>query len=253
FALLNREEKEKVIETVVKAVGSKVPVLAGVSDPSTRNAVENAKAAERLGADYVVATAPYYYRPQPKGIYEHFKTIADSSALPLVIYNIPANTVNDVSLPLLEKLAEHPNIVGLKFTTHDMPAYVDALIALKSSKFSVMMGTDSLIYSALEFGSDGVVSGLANAVPAECSAIYRAVSSGDHKSGLAEQTKILPLAQAMFLGNFPAAVKEMVRLKGFKPGPVRPPLSQLSAEDAKSVLEAFRKVYPEGPLIAKQG
>ncbi|MCL5788741.1 MAG: 4-hydroxy-tetrahydrodipicolinate synthase [Candidatus Marsarchaeota archaeon] len=242
FALLNPVEKQRVIEAAVEAAGGRVPVLAGISDPSTMSVIENAKIAARLGADYVVATAPYYYRPKPEGIYLHFKSIADSSPLPLVIYNIPSNTFNEIPLEVLQRLSDHPNILGMKYTTRDMPSYIEAL-ALRSSKFSVMMGTDSLIYSALELGSDGVVSGLANAAPAECETIFKAVSSRDLERGMREQMKILPLAEAMFIGNFPAAVKEMVNLLGFRVGPVRPPLSPLTERERNTVAEAVKKVY----------
>jgi len=192
-----------------------------------------------LGADYVVATPPYYYSASPEGVFDHYKTISESVSIPVVMYHIPSNTHTELPLVWLKRLAELPNLVGMKYTTRDFPSYLEALFELKNEKFSVMMGTDTLIYFALEAGSDGVVSGLGNVAPAECVEIYNKVRTNKHNEAWKIQRRIMPVAQAMFVGDFPAAVKEMLALRGFKAGPVRPPLTKLTQHQRATIRAAM--------------
>jgi 4-hydroxy-tetrahydrodipicolinate synthase len=239
FALLSAEEREEVIRVTAETVKHRVPVLAGVSDPGTKNVVRFAKKAEDSGADYIVATPPYYYSVSPEGVFDHYKTVSESVSVPVVMYHIPSNTHTEIPLDWLKRIAELPNLAGMKYTTRDFPSYLEALFELKSEKFSVMMGTDVLIHSTLEAGSDGVVSGLGNVAPGECTEIYNKIREGKSREAWEIQKRIMPAAQAMFIGDFPAAVKEMVSLRGFSVGPVRPPLAELTQQQKATIRAAM--------------
>jgi 4-hydroxy-tetrahydrodipicolinate synthase/2-dehydro-3-deoxy-phosphogluconate/2-dehydro-3-deoxy-6-phosphogalactonate aldolase len=248
FALLNEEEKESLIREAVSASAGKVPVLAGVSDPGTRNAVANAKLAEKLGADFVVATPPYYYKVSDEGILSHFRALCSSVSIPVLMYHIPSNTGNDVSVKYLKRISNLDNMAGIKYTTRDFPAYLEVLHATQSSSFSVFMGTDMLIYSALVAGSDGVVTGLANVAPDECVRIHERIKAGDLASAWKIQESVFPVAQAMFVGDFPAAVKGMMAVRGNPSGPVRPPLARLTASQENTL----RKAVSDSGLLPKR-
>lgn len=238
FALLSHAEREEVIRTVVEAAGGRVPVIAGVSDPGTKNTVENAVRAERLGVDAVIATAPYYYHVSPEGVFEHFRTISRSVSIPVMVYNIPSYTHTTIPVATLKRIAELDNVVGMKFTTTDFQDFLEALYETRSDKFSVMIGSDSMIFQAVQAGADGAVTGLANVAPRECVEIYTRVVSGDVKGALEVQRRVYPLARAMGIGDFPAALKEAARILGYDYGVVRPPLRPLSEEQSRAVKEA---------------
>ncbi|PSO00291.1 4-hydroxy-tetrahydrodipicolinate synthase [Candidatus Marsarchaeota G2 archaeon BE_D] len=239
FALLNQDERAEVIQTVVHQANGRVPVIAGVSDAGTRNAVENALKAERLGADAVIATPPYYYHVSPQGLFEHFKLIADSVSIPVMVYNIPSYTHTEIPIHTLKRIAQLDRLVGMKYTTTDFQSFLEALYELKSDKFSVMIGSDSMIFQAIQAGGDGAVTGLANIAPKECVQIYSQLKAGNTDTALRIQKEIFPLAQAMGIGDFPAALKEMANMLGLKAGPVRRPLQPLNQEQRQIVRNAL--------------
>lgn len=247
FALLSQAEREEVVRTVVEAAGGRVPVIAGVSDPGTRNAVENALKAEKLGADAVIATAPYYYHVSAEGVFEHFRTLSRSVSVPVMVYNIPSYTHTAIPLGTLKRIAELDGVVGMKFTTTDFHEFLEALYETRSDKFSVMIGSDSMIFQAVEAGADGAVTGLANVAPKECVEIYGRLRSGDARGALEVQRRVFPLARAMGVGDFPAALKEAMRIVGFDAGGVRAPLRPLSEDERKIVKRAVEESGVAGP------
>jgi len=239
FALLNPDERVEVIKAVVHQAGGRVPVIAGVSDAGTRNAVDNAIKAEKLGADGVIATPPYYYQVSPEGVYEHYRMIADSVSIPVMVYNIPSYTHVEIPIRILKRIAQLDRLVGMKYTTTDFQSFLEALYEVRSDKFSVMIGSDSMIFQAVQAGGDGAVTGLANIAPRECVQIYSHLKAGDADSALSIQKKLFPLAQAMGIGDFPAALKEMANMLGLKAGPVRRPLQPLNQEQRQIVRNAL--------------
>lgn len=240
FALLTQAEREAVLRTVVEAAGGRVPVIAGVSEAGTRPAVENAVKAEKIGVDAVIATAPYYYHASQEGVFEHFRLLSRSVSIPVMVYNIPSYTHTEIGLDTLKRIAELDNVVGMKFTTTDFQAFLDALYETKSEKFSVMIGSDTMIFQAVQAGADGAITGLANVAPKECVEIYVRLKSGDAAGALDVQKRIFPLARAVGLGDFPAALKEAANMLGFEAGPVRPPLRPLGERERELVRRALQ-------------
>jgi 4-hydroxy-tetrahydrodipicolinate synthase len=241
FALLSRDERLKVIESVVDGVEGRVPVYAGVSDPSTDNAIDYAKAAKDFGANGVVATSPYYFKTNDEGILTHFTSIAEEADIPLIIYNIPSNTYQPVSISVAEKLAEHDLIIGMKYTTNDLHSFQNYVRAI-GGKISMLIGADSLFYSALELGAVGGVLGGANVAPSIFADIYNAYVRGDKDASMEFQRRILPIVDLMELGTFPSSLKEAMAVIGRPLGGVRRPLTNLSASDSVKVTESLRSV-----------
>ncbi len=236
FAFLDRGERKRVVELVVASAGSRVPVLAGVSDPSPNNAIAFARDAADAGADGVVATPPYYYKVSDEGLFMHFKTIGDSISLPLVIYNIPEWTHSFVPLSVVSRLAEEKLIVGMKYTEYNMLNLMSYLRAV-GNKIAVFTGSDAMAYSCLEAGGAGAVISISNIAPRAASSIYDLVAKGRLKEALAVQMSLMPVVEAAGIGYFPAGLKEAMKVAGFAVGEVRSPQTPLNREEKRKVKE----------------
>ena len=234
FALLTREERRRVIGVVVDRAASRVPVLAGVSDPSPLNAISYAKDAADTGADGVVATPPYYYRVGEDGLYEHFRTIHESIRLPLVLYNIPEWTHNFVPLSVVSRLAEERTIVGMKYTEYNMLNLANFIRAV-GGKIAVFTGSDAMTYACLEGGGSGAVISISNIAPRTSSSIYDLVVAGRLRDALRAQQALMPVVEAAGVGYFPAGLKEAMKAAGFPVGDVRGPQTRLSEGEKRRV------------------
>ena len=234
FALLDREERRRVISTVVDRANSRVPVLAGICDPSPRNAISFAKDAADAGADGVVATPPYYYRVGEDGLYTHFKTIHESVSLPLVLYNIPEWTHNFVPVSVVSKLARENVVIGMKYTEYNFLNLLRFIEAVGSS-ISVLTGSDAMTYSCLEAGGSGAVISVANIMPREASSIFDLFRQGKLEEARKVQESILPAIEAAGIGYFPAGLKEAMSIAGFSVGTVREPQTPLTEGEKETV------------------
>ena len=234
FALLDRDERKRMVEAVVDRAGSRVPVLAGVSDPSPKNAVMFAKDAADAGADGVVATTPYYYRVGDDGLYSHFRIIHDSVSLPLVLYNIPEWTHNFVPVPVVARLAEEGVVVGMKYTEYNFFNLVRFIEAV-GKKISVFTGSDAMTYSCLEAGGSGAVISVSNIAPRAAASISDLFREGRPEEARKAQKAILPAIEAAGVGYFPAGLKEAMRAAGFPVGAVREPQTPLTGPERERV------------------
>lgn len=241
FALLSPTERREVLSTIVEEVNGRVPVLAGVFDPGTRNVVSYAKDAVDVGVDLIVVTTPYFFRSSEEGIYTHFDTISREVDKPIVIYHIPSATGHSISLELASKLSEIDRVVGMKYTSNDFSTFVGFVRTL-GDKISILTGVDSLIYSSLDAGGAGAVVGCSNVFPREAVRIYELYRKGDLRSAREIQLRILPFINVMFTGTFPAALKEASRMLGMDLGPVRKPLTPLTENEREMVSKALEKV-----------
>src|SRR5256712_3278721 len=171
FALLQREERKALVNVVVDQANSRVPVVAGVSDPSIENVVQLSSDAKEAGADGVIATPPYYFTTTDEGHYHHFKTISETIDLPLLIYNIPEWTHSFVTPETVQRLADEKLVVGMKYTEYN---FLNLIRFLKTSgsKIAIFAGSDALAYSNLEFGGAGAIIGSANVAPRVASKIF---------------------------------------------------------------------------------
>ena len=240
FALLDREERKRVVEVVVDRASSRVPVLAGVCDPSPRNVIAFAKDAAEAGADGVVATPPYYYRLGEDGLYTHFKMIHESISLPLVLYNIPEWTHNFVPPSVVSRLASEKVVVGMKYTEYNFLNLV-RFIKTAGDKISVLTGSDAMTYSCLEAGGSGAVISVSNILPKEASSIFDLFREGKLDDAKRNQDSILPAVEAAGTGYFPAGLKEAMKIAGFPVGEVRKPQTPLTEGEREIVRALLRK------------
>ena len=234
FALLDREERRRVVEAVVDRANSRVPVLAGVCDPAVRNVVSFAKDAQDAGADGVVATPPYYFRLDEEGLYAHFKMIHESVSLPLVLYNIPEWTHNFVPVSVVSRLAGEGAIVGMKYTEYNFYNLVRFIEAV-GDRMAVLTGSDAMTCSCLEAGGTGAVISVSNILPKEASSIFDLFNQGKLEDARRVQRSILPAIEAAGLGYFPAGLKEAMKVAGFPVGEVRRPQTPLTESERETV------------------
>src|SRR5713101_1213875 len=186
FALLQRGERKVLVDVVVDQADRRVPVVAGVSDPSIENVVKLSSDAKEAGADGVVATPPYYFTTTDEGHYHHFKTISETIDLPLLIYNIPEWTHSFVTPETVQRLADEKLVVGMKYTEYN---FLNLVRFLKTSqaKISIFTGSDAMAYSNLECGGSGGILGSANVAPEIASKILDHYKKGDLKTARESQ------------------------------------------------------------------
>ncbi len=239
FALLSREERKALVGAVVDQADGRVPVVAGVSDPSIESVVQLSSDSKEAGADAVIATPPYYFTTTDEGHYHHFKTISEAIDLPLMIYNIPEWTHSFVTPETVQRLAEEKLVVGMKYTEYN---FLNLLRFLKTSgtKIAIFAGSDAMAYSNLEFGGSGAIIGSANVAPKVASEIFDDYKKGDLEGARESQEKLLPIIMALGVGKYPAALKEAMSLIGMPVGPLKEPLQQLSIDEKKMVAGLLR-------------
>ncbi len=240
FALLQRAERKALVETVVDQANSRVPVVAGVSDPSIQNVLQLSSDAKDAGADGVIATPPYYFTTTDEGHYLHFKTISEAIDLPLMIYNIPEWTRSFVTPETVQRLADDKLVVGMKYTENNLLNLI-RFLKRSRSKISIFAGSDALAYSNLEFGGSGAIMGSANVAPRIASEIFDNHRKGNLAGAKAAQEKLLPIIDAFAVGKYPAALKEAMSLIGMPVGPLKEPLTALSTSEKKIVLGLLRQ------------
>jgi 4-hydroxy-tetrahydrodipicolinate synthase len=208
FPMLSDLERNEVIEAVVDQSNGRVPVIAGVSAPSTELAKKYAKEAVNIGADAIVATGPYYFTTHKEGLFNHFQKLIEAVDLPLLIYNIPAfvgyNIDADIVLQLVDR--NPGRVAGAKVTTYDMSILLSYLQKLRDTT-SILTGADALILTALGEGAAGAVIGIANVVPRVCSEMYNDFNNGRLGNAKRTEKRLYPLTQSIGLGDFPSALK----------------------------------------------
>lgn len=235
---LSHAEHKHVVELAVKTAKGRVPVVAGAGSNSTAEAVGLARHAEQVGADAVLVVTPYYNKPTQEGLYQHFKAIADSTALPVFIYNIPARSVVDMSVETMARLAEIRNIAGVKDATANLtrPLHTGRACGAGFVQFS---GEDHTAVAFLASGGHGCISVTANIAPGLCAQVQNAWRQGDVKTAIEIQQRLVPLHDVMFCETSPGPVKYAASLLGFGANHVRLPLvpvAAASAEKIKSVM-----------------
>lgn len=211
---LNEAEHLRVVEVVVNAAAGRVPVFAGCTHNATSEAVARAKKlANVAGLTGLLTANPYYNRPGQEGQYQHFRAIAESVNLPMLLYNIPSRTGVNLEPATVLRLAEIPNIIGVKESSGNL-AQITELIAQAPHDFKVFSGDDGITLPVLALGGAGLVSVASNAIPAQMAQMVRAALTGDWSTARAINAKYLRLMQAHFLEPSPAPVKAVVALMG---------------------------------------
>jgi 4-hydroxy-tetrahydrodipicolinate synthase len=241
FYALDEYEKQTVIATAVKHVGKRVPVFAGTGAESTREAVRLTKMAEREGADGVSVITPYFISPTQQEIYDHYRRVAESTSLPVILYNNPSTCGGlKIDVDTVGRLAQIPNILGIKDSSGDLQN-TNEYVRVVPSRFSVMQGRDTLIYPSLLFGARGAVPASANVAPGLAVEIFEAFQRGDHASAKAAQLRLNPIRLSLNLGTAPGGVKAALDLIGMSLGPSRSPIAPLSPEKWEKMRAALRQ------------
>jgi 4-hydroxy-tetrahydrodipicolinate synthase len=234
FFALDESEKQAIIAETVALSAKRVPVIAGTGAETTREAIRLTKMAEREGADAVAVITPYFISPSQQEMYDHFRRIAESTRLPVLLYVNPSMTGGvKLDVDTVARLSEIGNIAGMKDSTGDLAVLIDIIKAAKPG-FLVFQGRDTLIEPALQNGAVGAVPSMANIAPQLAVAIYEAHRRGDHVAAKAAQSRFSQLKQAI-VGTAPGAVKVAMSLAGVPVGPSRSPIGVWSAEQKKAM------------------
>jgi len=238
-ATLTFEEHEQVIEAAVDVVNGRVPVLAGTGSNNTAEAVRFTKAARDLGADGALVISPYYNKPNRSGLIKHFSALADLD-IPIVLYNVPGRTGQNLLPDLVVELADKPNIVGIKEASGNLEQVSRILEDTQDKDFEVLSGDDALTLPILALGGRGVISVAANIEPALMVGMYEAMKKGDLEEARRIHYRLAPLFRAMFIDTNPIPVKKAAELRGMAAGPVRLPLDELDAAKTEKLAEVLR-------------
>jgi 4-hydroxy-tetrahydrodipicolinate synthase len=240
FYALDEAEKQSVIATAVAHVNKRVPVFAGTGAETTREVIRLTKMAEREGADGVSIITPYFVMPTQQEIFDHYRRIAEATALPVILYNNPA-TCGGVKIDpeTVARLAEIPNIRAIKDSSGDLQNTIEC-IRMVPKTFSVLMGRDTMIFSALQMGAKGAVPATGNIAPALLAEIYNTFVRGDVAASQAAQARLHPLRMALTLCTAPGGVKAALDMLNLSIGPCRSPVSGLAPEKKPKMLAALQ-------------
>ena len=240
-ATLSHEEHERVIEICIDQAKGRVPVLAGAGSNNTSEAVRLARFAKKAGADGALLITPYYNKPTQEGLYLHFKAIAETVDLPLVLYNVPGRTGCNMLPPVLSRLArDFSNIVGVKEATGDMVQSSEILESCPAG-FSVLSGDDLTALPLMALGGKGVISVTSNLVPGRVAAMCNAFAEGDPAGAARLHHDLFPLHQAMFMESNPIPAKTALALMGRMESEMRLPLCPMSESGKTRLIEVLRR------------
>ena len=231
---LSQEEKCMIFRHAKKYCGSGCTILAGTGSNSTRYAMELSRAAEECGADGLLVVSPYYNKATPEGLYTHYRAIAAAVNIPLILYNVPSRTGVDIPVSVYAKLAEIPNIAGVKEASTDITK-VSRILAACPDSFAVWSGNDDMTVPVISLGGSGVISVTSNVFPEQVQAMVHTALSGDFRSARKAQLDLIPLTDLLFCEVNPIPVKAAMKMLGYDCGNCRLPLTQLLPENEKKL------------------
>jgi len=226
---LSDDEKLCIFRHAKEYCGTGCTILAGTGSNATRHAMELSQAAEESGADGLLVVSPYYNKATPDGLYSHYRAIAASVHIPLIIYNVPGRTGVDIPVSVYQKLSRIPNIAGVKEASTDITK-VGRIIAACGDTFAVWSGNDDMTVPVISLGGCGVISVSSNIVPEKMQAMTHAALAGNFRSAAAMQLELIPLTDLLFCEVNPIPVKAAMRLLGYDCGNCRMPLTPLLPE-----------------------
>ncbi|MFP4473552.1 MAG: 4-hydroxy-tetrahydrodipicolinate synthase [Candidatus Omnitrophota bacterium] len=236
---LSHEEHERVIDLCIEAADKRVPVMAGTGSNSTEEAVQLTRHAAEAGADAALVVTPYYNKPTQEGLYRHFKAVADSVDIPIILYNIPGRTSRNIEPETMARLAaDCQNIIGVKEAAGSL-AQMQAIKMICPDDFLLFSGDDALTLPLLSIGGVGVVSVVANIVPQDVAALIKAFNDGDITEAQKRHYRLLPLVKAMFVETNPAPVKEAMEMLDICSGDVRLPMCRITDASRRQLRQAL--------------
>ncbi|MDI9442091.1 MAG: 4-hydroxy-tetrahydrodipicolinate synthase [Bacillota bacterium] len=238
---LSFDEKAKLFAEVTDALGGQIEIIAGTGSNCTQDSITLTKAAESAGVDGIMLVAPYYNKPSQEGLYQHFRAVAESTSLPVMLYNVPGRTNSNILPETVARLAEIENIVAIKEASGSLDQ-VSLLKTMVPEDFLIYSGDDSLTLPILAVGGAGVVSVVSHLVGREIKAMIDAFLQGRTEDALEIHLKLMPLFKAMFLTTNPVPVKRALEYVGFETGPLRLPLVDLTEAEAQRIKDVLFKL-----------
>ncbi len=244
---LDEDEEQRIIDVVMEEVrafekerGVKVPVVLGAGSNNTCDAVRYTERAKKAGADAALVVTPYYNKPSSEGIFRHFEAVS-RIGIPILVYNIAGRTGKNIDTPTLSRIADLPNIAGVKEASGSISQMTDVIDTIKSKHpdFAVLSGDDAMTLPLIACGGDGVVSVVSNAAPAPVTEMVKAALSGDYEAARKIHYRLLPFFKAAFIDGNPTSIKYAMRVKGLPSGSVRLPLVDVHDEAKKIIEEAL--------------
>jgi len=239
-ATLSAAEHEEVIDIAIEC--AKVPVIAGTGSNNTEEALQFTKHAADAGVDGVLLISPYYNKPNPAGLLAHFKKIAEAVDIPMILYNVPSRTGQDMPVDVITKLAKVENIIGIKEASGNAAKVSQILENTIDDDFVVLSGEDGLTLPIISMGGKGVISVAANIVPDKMSGMVNAALKGDYETARKIHFEIAPLIRALFLETNPIPVKKAAELVGLASGHLRLPLAPISDDNQAKLVNELRKL-----------
>jgi 4-hydroxy-tetrahydrodipicolinate synthase len=237
-ATLSADEQLRVVETVLEVANGRVPVIAGAGGNNTLRVIELARQYERMGVHGLLSVTPYYNKPTQEGIYQHFRAIAENTQLPIIIYNVPPRTAVNILPETAARLAQIPNIIGIKEASGDL-SQIAELIYRAPSGFKVFSGDDALTLPIIALGGAGVISVASNQVPRKMTHLARAALEGRFEDARKLHAELFPLMKANFLETSPAPVKAALAMMGFIEEVYRLPLVPIRPETRQKLRAAL--------------
>ena len=234
-------EQKEIISQTVKIVNKRVPVIAGTGSNDTKHAIELSQQAENLGADGLLVITPYYNRTNKRGLIEHFKAIANSVKIPIILYNVPGRTGMNIPLDVYGELKEIKNIVGVKDACGDL-TYAMNIMRLYGDRFDLYSGNDDIILPIMAVGGKGVISVLANVMPKETHDIVYDYINKNIERSKEMQLKLNGFVHSLFIETNPIPVKAALNLVGCNVGGYRAPLYEMSKEALEALKEEMKKI-----------
>ena len=228
--VLSAEEHLRVVEITLEEAKGRVPVVAGAGGNNTKRVCEQIRSLERLGVDGILSVSPYYNKPTQEGLYQHYRALADSTALPILVYNVPGRTGSNIEPKTLLRLAEIPNILGVKEASGNLPQ-IEEILQVVPSRFKVFSGDDALTLPMMALGACGVVSVVSNVVPGEMADLVSLCAAGDFAAARRIHRRLYPLMQVLFVETSPIPVKAALAALGLIQPVYRLPLVPMQPEN----------------------
>ncbi len=238
---LSSAERLRVVQLVVEEAAGAIPIVAGAGGYDTRVVIRFAAEVERVGANGLLSVAPYYNKPTPEGLYQHFRAIADSTSLPIVLYNVPSRTGCNIDVSTLVRLAEIPNIVGVKEASGNMQQICEVCRAVPDD-FVVLAGDDAITLPLMAVGGRGVISVAANEVPVEMAQLVEAAENDDVRSARTLHTRLLPLMLINFVESNPGPVKAAMASMGLIEEVYRLPMVSPRPASRQRILQVLQQL-----------
>ncbi len=232
---LSTEEKVALFEYVVKVVNKRIPVIAGTGSNNTYASIHLTKKAEAAGVDAIMLVAPYYNKPNQEGLYQHFKSVAEATTLPCMIYNVPGRTVTNIHPETVIRLSEIPNIVAVKEASGNLNA-MTKIIANTPEDFDLYSGDDGLTLPVLSIGGAGVVSVASHIIGRDIQQMIEHFYAGEVGEAAKIHQKLLPVIEGLFLTPSPAPLKTALQIKGMSVGSVRLPLVPMNEVERNTLI-----------------